>query len=398
MDNERRTLLVVSARCSNSPADDPVGPRKDYAVLAKALKANTVDRSWVDRSVVGRLLARLFGASTALAWLAFRRRGEHDAIVTDGEHIGIPLAVLLKLAGATTPHVTIGHRITAAKKRPFFRWLRVHTHITRMALHSTRQYQLAASELRIPPDRLALVPYQVDVEFWRPQPLSEERLVCSAGLEWRDYSTLFRAVDGLDAQVVIGASSHWSRRPNTAAASIPPANVEVASFDYRALRELYARAAVVVVPLEDIDFQAGVTTILEAMAMGKAVVVTHSQGQTDVIEDRRRVTRGAKPLPRPISLLRTMANQAGVPIEPNGIYVPPGDPVALRRAILYLLDHPAERLRLGAAGRRAVEQFMTVDQFAERLRGLVDEACAQATASSTQRPRAASRGVRFRSS
>src|SRR5262249_2057175 len=151
--------------------------------------------------------------------------------------------------------------------------------------------------------------------------LPEERLICSVGLEWRDYPTLFRAVDGLDARVVVGAASRWSRRRNTAADCERPSNVEVGAFDYPALRHLYARSSWVVVPVDGTDFQAGVTTILEAMAMGKAVVVTHTQGQTDVVEDRRAVTRAAEPRPRPVSLLRTLAEQSGMPVEPNGLYV-----------------------------------------------------------------------------
>ena len=61
-----------------------------------------------------------------------------------------------------------------------------------------------------------------------------------------------------------------------------------------------------------------------------------------------------------------------MPIEPNGFYVPPKDPEALQRAIVFLLDHPEERQRLGAAGRRAVERLMSVDQFAERIARVVD--------------------------
>lgn len=155
----------------------------------------------------------------------------------------------------------------------------------------------------------------------------------------------------------------------------PPANVEVGSFEYPALRQLYSRAMMVVVPLNDIDFQAGVTIILEAMAMGKPVIATSTPDQSDVVLDRRRVVRGVPP--RPASLLRPLAEQLGVHLEPNGFYVPPGDPVALRRAITYLLDHPDERARRGAAGRRAVEQLMTVDQFVRRLCGLVEQACAE---------------------
>ena len=56
-------------------------------------------------------------------------------------------------------------------------------------------------------------------------------------------------------------------------------------YEYRELRDLYAQSAFVVVPLYENDFQAGVTTMLEAMAMGKAVIATRTTGQTDVIID-----------------------------------------------------------------------------------------------------------------
>jgi glycosyltransferase involved in cell wall biosynthesis len=368
-----RVLLAVSADLPEGVPADPSGPRKDYAALAASLDGHIVDRSCVNRDAVASVIARAFGVPAGQAWIAFRRRHEFRAILTDGEHIGIPLALMLKLAGARTPHVTIGHRLSAGKKRPFFRWLKVHTHIDRIAFHARRQYEIAVEDLGVPPERLEFVPYQVDTDFWRPQAVTEERLICSAGLEFRDYRVLMRAVDGLDVRVMIGAASHWSRRKTHPIAAEQPPNVEVASLDYHRLRDLYARAMVVVVPLEEVDFQAGITTILEAMAMGKPVVVTATSGQTDVILDRRSVVRDAAP--QPPSLLRRLAELEGVRVEPNGFYVPPGDPDVLRRAITYLVDHPAERARLGMAGRRLVERLMTVDQFARRMVNLVDQAC-----------------------
>jgi glycosyltransferase involved in cell wall biosynthesis len=382
-------LFVVSATLPDGPVDHPSGLRRDYASLSRALDATVLDYSQIERSRRARALAAVFGRAMAQAWLAFCRRDQHDAILTDGEHVGIPLALLLKLARAPVAHITIGHRLSVRKKRLFFRWLRVHTHITRLVLHSRLQHAIAVDELRIPSEKLALVPYQVDTEFWRPLPVAEERLVCSAGLEFRDYPTLFRAVEGLDAKVVIGAASNWSRRANSARGVDRPPNVEVGSFDYEALRSLYARAAVVAVPLDDTDFQAGVTTILEAMAMGKAVVVTHSSGQSDVVQDRRTVTRGVRPRPRVIGLLEEMALDANVALEPNGLYVLPGDHDALRRAIVYLLDHPDERARLGAAGRRTAEQLLTIEQFTDRMRSVIELACSTASAPSGIRARAA---------
>lgn len=370
-----RVLLVISADDVGAPRAS--GPRKDYNVLAATLSAATIDRSHVQRSGLLRRLARWVGVPPLQAWLAFRERERYDVILTDGEHIGLPLALMLKLVHSKVGHLTIGHRITAAKKRPFFKWLKAHSHMTYIALHSRVQYELAIRELGIPADHLALIPYQVDADFWCPQPVAEERLICSAGLEFRDYPTLVSAVQGLDVEVVIGAASHWSKRPNTATDAALPANVHVSAFDYAALRDLYARSSIVVVPLDDTDFQAGVTTILEAMAMAKPVIVTHSLGQTDVVEDRRAATRGARPRVRPQSLVRGFADLAGVALEPTGLYVPPEDPAALRRAIDHLLDHPDERRRLGAAGRQTIERLLTVEHFGARVRDLVDAAAGQ---------------------
>src|SRR5262249_51542537 len=158
--------------------------------------------------------------------------------------------------------------------------------------------------------------------------VDEERLVVSVGLEYRDYETLARAARDVDARFVVAAASHWSRHA-FGASDLPP-NVEGCGLDYAALPPLYARAALVVVPLQGVDNQAGVTTILEAMARGKAVVVTQSLGQTDVVQDRRRTSRGR---PRPMSLAKTLAAELGFEPQANGFYVAPGDAQELRSAI-----------------------------------------------------------------
>ena len=55
----------------------------------------------------------------------------------------------------------------------------------------------------------------------------------------------------------------------------------------------------------------------------------------------------------------------------NGLYVPPGEPLALRAAIERLLADPAEADRLGANGRRWVEQHADLDGYVAELAALV---------------------------
>src|SRR5207249_11266794 len=130
----------------------------------------------------------------------------------------------------------------------------------------------------------------------------------------------------------------WSKREDSTQNQDIPANVTVRRFSQFDLRQLYADSRFMVMPLHNVNFQAGVTAILEAMAMGRAVICTKTLGQTDVIVHGE-----------------------------TGIYIPPGNPQALRTAIEYLLDNPHEAERMGQAGRRLVQQTMSLDCYVERL-------------------------------
>ena len=130
------------------------------------------------------------------------------------------------------------------------------------------------------PEQVQLTSFMVDTEFFamaRVTP-APRRMICAAGLEFRDYDTLVEAVRELDVEVVIAAASPWSKRASAVGGTLP-ANVTVCKLTLFDLRQLYADARFVVVPLLETEFQAGVTTILEAMAMSKAVVCTKTSGR-----------------------------------------------------------------------------------------------------------------------
>jgi len=55
----------------------------------------------------------------------------------------------------------------------------------------------------------------------------------------------------------------------------------------------------------------------------------------------------------------------------TGLYVPPGEPPALRKAIQTLLDHPEQAEAMGRAGRRLVEAEMSLDRYVARLKHYV---------------------------
>jgi glycosyltransferase involved in cell wall biosynthesis len=316
--------------------------------MAAAFPAELIDRSGALGATgsFGALLAKA-SADLPLAWACFRRRKIHRVVFTDGEQVGIPYAALTWLIRRRPHHVMIGHVLSPRKKAALHRLLRLHRRVDTLVVYASEQARYAVEELGYRPDQVVRTHFMVDTTFWRPDavtPVPTTRpMVCAVGQERRDYPTLAAAVGGLDADVAIAAISPWSKYTDTSAGLDVPPNVTASGYDLFDLRQLYADAAFVVVPLENTDFQAGITTILEAMAMGKAVVCTRTTGQTDVVVDGE-----------------------------TGIYVPAGDPMALREAMGRLLADPGEAARLGANGRRWVVAHADVDRYVARLRELVD--------------------------
>jgi glycosyltransferase involved in cell wall biosynthesis len=325
-------------------------PRADYLEIAAAAGADVLDRPGAVARLgrAGPLLQRVAGANVVMAIACALRRPTDAAVLTDGEQVGIPFAAITRFRRARPRHVMIGHRLSARKKVLLHRVLRLERVVDRVVVYSSEQRRVAIEELRYPAEKVVLHPFMVDTEFFRPEHVTTapraRPLICAVGQELRDYPTFVDAVRGLDVDVVVASASPWSKREDTAAGIDTPDNVVVAPHDLFELRDLYARAALVVVPLQETDFQAGITTILEGMAMGRPVVCTRTAGQTDTIVDGE-----------------------------TGRYVPPADPRALREAIVQLLDDPTEAARLGAAGQRWVRANAAVDGYATDIAALLTD-------------------------
>lgn len=358
-----KILLIINADTSSRlqpPLDRTRERLADFAALKMRLQADVLHWQDIEAQVWSRLLSKIGGKGLALAVLAFARRQRYDVFYCDSENNGLILAILFKLSQFHRPLLMIGHRITPFKKAVLFKWMRLHSHISRLFLHSSAQYNKAVKQLGIPAKRVQLLPYQVDTEFWKIENAQLNQAarpyICTAGLEFRDYPTLIEAVRGLEIDLKIGAASFWSKRKNSSLQGALPPNVEARSYSYTELRDLYANSCFVVVPLYNVDFQAGITLILEAMAMSKAVILTQTDGQCDTIVDRRGVSRS-------IGMGLFTKDDFGQ----TGYYVPPGNVAQLRQAIQYLLDHPDEAHKLGQQARRTVESLMNVEHFAERI-------------------------------
>ena len=348
--SQAKTLLLVS-RGLGWPAREESRKREAedrhprLLPLFDALNADLLDERFLERSKSWRSGAyKAVNTSIAQILEAFARRNNYDVIFSWAEHLGIPLAGLLMLARSATPHVTIFSWISKPKKARLLKI--VHGGIDRMILMSSAQRDFAVRRLHIPAGKVRLLRWPVDEKFWRPMEGAGDT-ICSVGREMRDYPTLLVALSGSAIPCHIAAGGQLdlgnedaSRRGFEAA----PRHTTIGRLNYAALRDLYARSRFVVIPLLPTDTDNGTTSILEAMAMGKAVICSRVEGQRDVLEDGK-----------------------------TGLFVPPGDPRALREAIEYLWANPTVCREMGRAGRARVEQFHSLDAWIADVRSVVND-------------------------
>jgi glycosyltransferase involved in cell wall biosynthesis len=185
--------------------------------------------------------------------------------------------------------------------------------------------------------------FGVDVEFWKPDPEAQGGYVLALGNDGRrDYETLARAAESIPAPVRI-----YTRRPRPERL---PENVSWQRADWyeqvlsdEEVRALYQGASVVVVPLRDSIQPSGQSVTLQAMACGKAVVLTDTRG---------------------------LWSRSALRDGENSLLVPPGDAEALALAVCRLLDAPELAERLGEEARSEVCARATSQGYAERMLGI----------------------------
>ncbi len=270
----------------------------------------------------------------------------YDAILSHSEKVGLPLAMIMKYLKIKTPHLVVISRITSVdqKKSRWKMWFLKKTKdsISRFLIWSSMQRDIAINRLSVDSEKLILLKRGIDQQFWKPQTTPTD-MICSVGMEARDYVTLVEALRPLSIPCHIAAGDSRGQIFSTIKSLYDikdlPSTITVGKKKPASLRNLYARSKFVVIPLLPTDSDNGLTCILEAMAMGKAVICTKADGQIDVIQD-------------------------GI----TGIYVPQGDPDAMRKVILELWNDPKKCEEIGVRARKYIEDHHNIEQFVDSIK------------------------------
>ncbi len=306
-----------------------------------------------------------FGEPLAFSWRARRAlRARRDAfdLVHDNQCLGTGMLGIL--ADGWPLLTTLHHPITVDRQlalshasgpwqryttRRWFGFLGMQMRVARrlpwIVTVSQSSRRDIAAQMGVDPERMTVVPVGVDHDVFRPQadvlPVPGRIMVTSSSdVPMKGLVPLLEAVARLRASrdvelVVVGRPRKGGRVDRALDRLGLRAGVRfVSGITDEELARCYAEAEVAVVPSLYEGFS---LPAIEAMACGVPVVTT---------------TGGALP---------EVVGRDGE----TAVLVPPDDPEALAVAIGELLDDPAARARLGAAGRRRVLRRFTWRATAE---------------------------------
>lgn len=326
-------------------------PRHFMLHVADLLGAEIHEPPLEGRPLRRRAADRLAGIAPPCAALAdqvVETAGPDDVIFCNSEAVSLAIAARLRRLRKATRLASLVHNLIRPRTiaaQSLFGLIERHDALFSV---SRRHAEALRTLLGRNGGKSVFVEEQIDDAFFTPgSPARGEGppVVVSVGMEQRDYATLAEAVHGLAAATRISA---FSRDARATARSFPadmPPNVDMRHYDWRGLVQLYRDATIVVVPLLPNRYAAGMTSILEAMAVGKPVIVTQTEGL------------------------------AGAFAKADAFHtVPAGDAAALRAAIERLLADADER---DALARRGAALFaarhredLKAEEMARRLEAL----------------------------
>jgi glycosyltransferase involved in cell wall biosynthesis len=206
-------------------------------------------------------------------------------------------------------------------RRAAYRW--AYQSVDRLYYFSRNQGPVLAEHLGLGADRLRYLPFGVDDETFAPTGEADGDYVLVVGRDrGRDWPTLFSALEGMELPVKLCC------RPRDIEGLPVPSGVEVLGYvDRDVYRNLLGRARAVAIATKPLLYPSGQSVLLEAMAMGRVVVVTGTPALEDYVADGE-----------------------------TALVVAPGDAAALRRRLLEAARDDGLRAHVGHKAREAVER------------------------------------------
>jgi glycosyltransferase involved in cell wall biosynthesis len=284
-----------------------------------------------------------YGGDFASVLASLRQINAADVVLSTVDTVGIPLLLLKRPGLVRRPlvYVSIGlpERLVQLRGDRMRNWYRSALgKAAAVVAYSENEADWLRKWLGSSGPPVVFVPFGVDVDIFRPVPVEHDADVVSVGVDPRRDFELLLAIakrrPELRFRIVAGAERARSLGEL-------PANVALEiDIPLEEVRSRLAGARCVALPVRDNSYSGATTTLLQAMAMGKPVVVS----RTAAIADGYELEDGV-----------------------NCRLVEPGDEQAFERALLETLTGADAAASLGIRARHTVERSFSWERFTDTL-------------------------------
>jgi glycosyltransferase involved in cell wall biosynthesis len=293
-------------------------------------------------------------------WKLLVSQHRYDAVYS-AHHLTTLLLAALRLVGILRiPIIAIAYQAPRSRSLVWTWFVRIFMGGNDRILCLSEALLEDLAAFGIPRRKLSVIGWGVDLPLYptgRTDIPPAERFVFSSGKSYRDYPTLLSAI-GDHALTICGAGKTvW-----TNGLSLPPQNVNIIQtmVHWTEFIEIYQQSYVVAIVLEEnrdrFKNAIGFTVLSEALAVGKAIVMTRN-------------------------------DYVGIDIEAEGIglWVEVGDSIGWRKALDYLMDHPEIAQEMGRKARLLAERQYNLEQFTDQLATSLWDLCKTKTRPQRQR-------------
>ncbi len=335
---QTRSLEAKSQKC----------PRNDVWMLGQRLDATFYEPKSGSVSFPDQLRGKITGI--AHYWEYSRRvisgLGQDDFIFCEGEGLGMVIAAVSG-SKKNRPKIAVRfHNVNRPRAKLALSLYRLADKIDLYVAHSRAQLDFLRDYLHLPESKIGYFWYTTDCKFFKPgQPSANKTrpLIVSVGLERRDYHLLAAATEDLDIDVKIAGFSQFASGLARNFPKTIPANMSNSYYALPELLQLYHDADMIVVCVKPSNWSAGATSLVEAMACRKPIVVTRTEGLKEYLMDADAI-----------------------------LTVEPGDAKGLQQAISHLLNNPQEaETRAEKAYQLAIKRHQ-VEQQIETIATLME--------------------------
>jgi glycosyltransferase involved in cell wall biosynthesis len=280
------------------------------------------------------------------------KQEKFDIVLSMSERVAVPLGVMLD---SQVKHIAILLNTMDPKWLSAIKLLNIPRRWSHIITYSRAEADALKTELSIGPDKISSILNYVDMDFFNPNGIAVDDeappFIMSQGLAKRDYPTLIRAMQKLPhVTCQISAVSAWDKFKAGYEGMDIPSNVQLKSFNHpKLIKEVTVQSRFVVIPLR-VDtgmWCAGSTSVLQAQALGKPVIVTHLPGIAEYVKN----------------------GETGYVVKGN-------DPDAMAEAINRLWKDPQGAAEMGKNAQQWMRENFSlqnyVDQFAALVKRTVD--------------------------